>query len=103
METSSAIAGPSTTRRGWIWLGVILLSLGLLGHLLAARAIGGTALAYRHHVQGFVLLTVVSGAIIGGLGWRFWRGRHDITLLALGALQALLGLWIYVERFRVHG
>ena len=86
-----------------MWLGVILLSVGLLGHLLAARAIGGTSLAYRDHIAGFIGLTLVSGAIIGGLGWRFWRGRLDITLLALGALQALLGYVIYLQRFSVHG
>jgi hypothetical protein len=99
---------PGTTpdarvRRSWIALGVILLGLGLLGHLLAARAIGGSRLAYRDHVGGFFVLSLVSGAIIAGLGWRFWRGRHDITLLMLGTLQALLGLVVYIERFRVHG
>jgi len=78
------------------WLGVILLGVGLLGHLLAARAIGGSPVAYRHHIVGFLGLSLVSGAIIAGLGWRFWRGRHDITLLILGALQALLGIVVYI-------
>jgi hypothetical protein len=91
------------SRRRWTWLGLLLLALGLLGHLLAARAIGGTYLAYRDHIFGFVVLSVVSGAIIAALGWRFWRGRHDITLLTLGAVQALLGLLVYVQRFHVHG
>jgi hypothetical protein len=93
---------PATTRRQWTLLGVILTLLGLLGHLLAARAIGGTHLAYRDHIVGFVFIGVVTGAIIFGLGWRFWRIRFDLTLLAFGAVQALIGLFVYVERFRVH-
>jgi len=84
-----------------IWIGVLLLVAGLLGHLFAARAIGGSYVAYRDHISGFVLLTLVSGAVIAGLGWRFWRGRHDITVLILGVLQALLGFVIYLERFHI--
>ena len=84
-----------------IWIGVLLLGAGLLGHLLAAQAIGGSYVAYRDHIFGFVFLSLVSGAIIAGLGWRFWRGRHDISLLILGVVQALLGLVIYLERFRI--
>jgi hypothetical protein len=91
------------TSRRRTWLGVVLLGLGLLGHLLAARAIGGTYLAYRDHIAGFVGLSLVSGAVIAGLGRRFWRGRNDVTLLVLGALQALLGLVVYLNRFSVHG
>ncbi|MDQ2890565.1 MAG: hypothetical protein M3R65_08425 [Gemmatimonadota bacterium] len=53
------------------------------------------------HVVGFVGLSLVSGVVIAGLGWCFWRGRPDITLLILGTLQALLGLAVYVERFRI--
>ncbi len=89
--------------RQWVWLGVILLGVGLLGHLLAAYGTGGTAVDYRHHITGFFLLSLVSAPIVAGLGWRFWRGRHDITLLVLGVLQALLGLMIYLERFRIAG
>ena len=103
MGTPSVPAAAATVRRNWSWLGVILIGLGLLGHLLAARAIGGTHLAYRDHIFGFVLIGVVSGVVISGLGWRFWRGRYDITLLAIGAVQALLGLVVYAERFQVHG
>lgn len=87
----------------WTWLGVILLVVGFLGHYFAARAIGGTYIAYRDHIFGFVLLTLVSGAIVGVLGWRFWRGRPDITILIVGVLQALIGVWVYTERFSVHG
>jgi hypothetical protein len=82
-------------------LGVILLVVGLLGHLLAARAIGGSALAYQHHITGFFLILLVTGAIIAALGWRFWKGRRDITLLVVGVVQALFGIAIYAERFRV--
>jgi hypothetical protein len=103
MESPSVTAAPRAASRYRIWLGWVLLGLGLLGHLLAARAIGGTYVAYRDHIFGFVMLLLVSGAIIGGLGWRFWRGRNDITLLTIGALQALLGLLVYMQRFRVHG
>ena len=83
-------------------LGVLLLGIGLLGHLLAAQAIGGRPVQYMHHIVGFVGLSLVSGALIAGLGWRFWRGRHDITLLSLGALQVLLGLVVYVMALRVR-
>jgi hypothetical protein len=103
MESPSPNAAPRAARRFRIWLGWALLGLGLLGHLLAARAIGGTRVAYRDHIFGFVLLLLVSGAIIAGLGWRFWRGRNDITILTIGALQAFLGLLVYIERFSVHG
>jgi hypothetical protein len=82
-------------------LGIILIIVGLLGHLLAAHAIGGSAMAYRHHIFGFFLILLVTGAIIAGIGWRFWRGRRDITLLIIGTVQALFGAAIYVERFHV--
>ena len=86
-----------------MWLGVLFLLGGLVCHVLAADAIGGSAVAYRDHLLGFVGLTVVSGAILGVLGWRFWRGRRDITIFALGLLQALIGLFVYTQRFAVHG
>ena len=53
---------------------------------------GGSHLAYIHHVLGFLLILLVSGAIVGGLARRFWRGRGDITILIVGAIQALLGI-----------
>ena len=93
---------PSTVRRQWTLLGVILTLLGLLGHLLAARAIGGTHIAFRDHIGGFLLIALITGAIIFGLGSRFWRGRYDISLVAFGAVQALFGLFVYVERFHVR-
>ena len=92
---------PDVRSRRRFWIGVLLLVGGLLGHLFAARAIGGSYVAYRDHIFGFVLLSLVSGAFIAGLGWRFWRRRHDITLLILGVVQALLGFVIYLERFHI--
>lgn len=92
---------PRRPSQMWIWLGVLLLVLGLLGHVLAAHAIGGSRIAYTHHVFGFFLGLVVFGAIVGALGWRFWKGRFDITLLIVGIAQALFGLAVYVERFRI--
>jgi hypothetical protein len=91
------------TRPLYSWLGMLLILLGLLGHILAARAIGGTHLAYRDHIVGFFAIAVVTGIIIGGLGWRFWKGRTDITLLLFGAAQALMGLFVYLVRFSAHG
>jgi hypothetical protein len=101
METTGARADSGASNRRRMWLGVILVGVGLLGHLLAARAIADRPMAYQHHIIGFVLILLVTGAIIAGLGWRFWRGRRDITLLIVGAVQALFGLVIYFERFRV--
>jgi len=89
-------------KRSWIWLGVILLAVGLSGHLLAARAIGGYYIAYKDHIEGFLLLTLVTGVIIAALGWKFWKGRHDITLLTLGVVQTLIGIVIYINRFNIH-
>ena len=100
----TASAGlPDHASRVRMWLGVALLVAGFLGHYFAARAIGGTYVAYRDHLAGFVVLTLVSGAILALLGRRFWKGRHDITILALGAIQAAIGVFVYIERFSVHG
>jgi len=84
-------------------LGVILLVVGFLGHYFAARAIGGTYIAYRDHIFGFFVILLVTGLIIAGLGWRFWKGRRDITVLIVGLVQALLGIWVYIGRYSVHG
>lgn len=101
METPRTIAVAGRVSRRRIWLGVVLIAVGLLGHLLAAQGIGGSTIAYQHHIFGFFLILVVSGALIAGLSWLFWRGRHDITLLIIGAVQALFGLVVYLERFNV--
>ena len=84
-----------------MWLGIVLMAAGLSGHLFAAQAIGGYYIAYRDHIGGFVGLTIVSGLIIALLGKRFWRGRHDITVLIIGAVQAVGGLLIYINRFNI--
>jgi hypothetical protein len=101
MESPQAGVVPRPLNRTWIWLGVALLAVGLSGHLLAARAIGGYYIAYRDHIAGFVLFTVVTGIITGLLGWRFWKGRPDITLLIVGVLQTILGIVIYINRFHI--
>ena len=102
MEVTRAGAATRNGRRVRTWCGVVLLAAGLSGHLLAARAIGGYAVAYRDHIAGFVLLTAVTGAVIALLGRRFWRGRFDITVLLLGVVQALIGLVIYINRFNIR-
>ena len=73
---------------------LLLLGLGLLGHLYAAHAIGGSRVAYTHHVLGFFLILLVTGGLIAGLGWRFWRSRSALTVLAIGLVQAVLGLLV---------
>ena len=79
-----------------IWLGVLLLAIGLLGHLMAANAEGGRALHYRHHIIGWFVLSVGSAILVAILGRFFWKGRHDITLLIVGAMQTVFGLLIYL-------
>ncbi len=84
-------------------VGLACLTAGLLGHVLAAQAIGGSYLAYRDHLLGFAGLTVVSGAVLALIGWRFWRGRPERTVLVLGVVQLLFGVVAYEMRFSVHG
>lgn len=50
-----------------------------------------------------MVLTLVSALVVWGLSLRFFKGRHDITLLIVGIVQALLGVYIYINRFSVHG
>ena len=84
-----------------MWFGALFLVLGLLGHLFAAHAIGGSRIAYTHHVFGFLVGLVVFGAVAAALGLRFWKRRPDVTLLVVGVAQALFGLAVYIERFHV--
>ena len=100
MGSPSTAATPRSPSRLAVWGGVLLLGLGLLGHLYAAHAIGGSRLAYTHHVLGFFLILLVTGGLLAGLGWRFWRSRSALTLLAVGLVQALLGLWVALEPAR---
>ena len=101
MGTSSAVPTVHGQNRAWIWLGVVLTCVGFLGHFFAARAIGGYAIAYRDHILGFCLILIVTGAIIALLGRFFWRGRHDITILVIGIVQAAFGIVIYLNRFNI--
>lgn len=103
MEAPHDNAAPMTAGGPWTWLGIILVIGAFLFHLFAARAIGGTRVAYRDHMAGFGLILVVTGGIIALLGRRFWKGRPDVTVLIIGAVQALVGLLVYVQRFHVHG
>jgi uncharacterized membrane protein HdeD (DUF308 family) len=98
--TPSVAAAPPSTTRLQRWGGMLFLGLGLLGHLYAAHAMGGSRVAYTHHVLGFVLILLVTGGVLAGLGWRFWRSRSALTLLAIGVVQALLGVWVALEPFR---
>lgn len=87
-------------RQIWRGLVVVLLALGLLGHLLAARVIG-TGQAYGHHVFGFFFILAVTGSIILALGRWLWRDRPHVTWLVVGAVQAFFGLLIYLYRFHI--
>ena len=93
----------ASTRYAYILAGIALTLLGLAGHIRAAKALGGTHIAYRDHLLGFVIVAVVSGIIIALLGRRFWRGRSDVSILIFGVVQALVGALVYVQRFSVHG
>ena len=94
---------PTTMKPSAIWLTALLLAIGFFGHFFAARAIGGSYIAFRDHIGGFFLILVVTGAIIAGLGWRFWKSRRGAMWLTIGAVQALFGILVYTQRFQVHG
>ena len=84
------------------WIAAVLLLVGLLGHVLAAHAMGGSRIAYVHHIFGFFLIAVLTGLPLLGLARLFWRGRHAVTLLAFAAVQALLGLMVYANQLQAH-
>lgn len=92
MGTASVNTVAGTIGRRQIWLGVVVLVLGLLGHLVSAYMIRLNPRAYPDHIEGFIGIAVVTGIIIAGLGRLFWRGRRDITWMIFCALQALMGL-----------
>jgi len=71
---------------------IVLLMVGLGGHLYAAHVNNGSTIAYTHHVLGFLLILAVTGGIIWALGRRLWRTRPNVTLLVVGIVQAALGL-----------
>ena len=100
VESGQIAAAPAGSRlRSWI--GVMLLLGGLLGHLLAAQAIGGYYGAYRDHIAGFTGFALLTGFVVALLGRRFWRGRTDITLLTIGVVQAIFGCIVYLLRFHI--
>lgn len=84
------------------WIAAVLLLVGLLAHVLAARAMGGSRIAYVHHIFGFFIIAVLTGLPLLGLARLFWRGRHGVTLLAFAAVQALLGLAVYWNQIQPH-
>lgn len=100
MGTSSTAAPRPPMGRLLRWGSWLLLGLGLLGHVYAAYAMGGSRVAYTHHVLGFALILVVTGGLIAALGYFFWRSRSALTFLAIALVQALLGLWVALEPFR---
>ena len=103
MPASDLATPPARRSAPFTWSGIALLAGALLAHVLAAIAIGGSFRAYRDHLLGFAGATLITGAIIAVAGAWFWRGRSDISLFTLGVLQALLGLYVWVTRFSVHG
>jgi hypothetical protein len=40
--------------------------------------------------------------IIAALGWRLRRGRRAIASLAVGAVQFILGIVIFINRYNIH-
>jgi hypothetical protein len=97
MTTPFTADGSPAAHRPPIGIGTALLVLGLLGHVYAAHLIGGSRMAYTHHVLGFFLILAVTGAIIVAVGRRFWRSRPDVTLLTVGVVQLLLGVMVVVD------
>jgi hypothetical protein len=77
-----------------------LLLLGLGGHVVAAWLNGGGPIAYVHHVAGFFLIAAVTGAVIAGLTWIFWRSRRAQALLVFAAVQAVLGVLVAIGEAR---
>lgn len=49
------------------------------------------------------MLTLVSALVVWGLSRRFFKGENDMILLLVGIVQALLGIYVYINRFSVHG
>ena len=103
MATQAGVPVARKNNAALLSLGVLLIVVAFLCHYFAARAIGGSYIAFRDHIAGFFLILVVTGAIIAGLGWRFWKGRRDITVLIIGVVQALFGVLVYIQRYHVHG
>jgi hypothetical protein len=76
---------------------LLLMLVGLGGHLYAAHAIGGSGTAYLHHVGGFVVILLVTGGVLAAPGKRRWRRWWPAVLITIGVLQAVLGVWIALQ------
>jgi hypothetical protein len=100
--TDTSPSTPQVRRIGAATSGIAiaLLLLGLLGHVLAARAIGGSRIAYVHHVAGFFIIAAPTALPILGIAWLFWRRRHGVTLLMFSLVQALLGMAVYADQLQ---
>ena len=103
MASHAGVAVAVKNNPAFTWLGVLLIIVAFFCHFFAARAIGGSYVAFRDHIAGFFLILIVTGAIIAGLGWRFWKGRRDITMLIIGVVRAAFGIVVYIQRYHVHG
>ncbi len=101
-ETPPPTPPPRRVGATAVGIAAALLLLGLLGHLLAARAMGGSRVAYVHHVLGFFIIAALTGLPLLGLARLFWRGRRGVTLLAFAAVQALLGLVVYANQLQAR-
>ena len=101
MGTSSTAGAAPSSHRWLRWGGWLLLAVGLLGHVYAAHVMGGSRIAYTHHILGFALILVVTGGIIAGAGYYFWRSRWALALLVIGAVQALIGIWVALSQVRM--
>jgi hypothetical protein len=99
-ETPLSAPTPPRVGSAAVAIAVALLLIGLLGHVLAARAMGGSRIAYSHHVLGFFIIAVLTGLPILGLARLFWRGRLGVTLLVFAAVQAILGLAVYANQIQ---
>jgi hypothetical protein len=82
------------------WLGVVLLVLGLSGHLVSAYIIRANPLAFPDHIKGYLLIAAATGILIAGLGWLFWRKRTDITWLVWCAVQFVMGIVVIALTLR---
>jgi hypothetical protein len=94
LGTSSTAAASGSSSRLLRLGGWLLLALGLVGHVYAAYRMGGSRIAYTHHILGFGLILLVTGGVIAGLGYWLWRSHWPRTFLVIGLIQALFGLWI---------
>jgi hypothetical protein len=74
---------------------LMLLAIGLLGHLLAANAMGGGRTQYTHHIIGFFIILIVVAVLLWAIGWLFWKNRPHITVMLIATVQAILGLLVY--------